>query len=60
MNYIGIDIGATNIRIGIIDENQELIAKQKLFKPQIRNEYDVANIILDSINKIDAGNLGGE
>lgn len=52
-NYIGIDIGGTNIRVGAIDENSNLIClyKESTFK-NVTNVEELYEKIVDLIKKI--------
>ncbi len=47
MYYIGIDLGGTNIVVGLVDENYKIV--DKLSKPTLR-EREVDEIVLDMIN----------
>ena len=37
MKYIGIDIGATNLKAGLVDETGQILAKQKMKVAQIES-----------------------
>lgn len=47
MNYVGIDIGGTGIKAGLISENGEVIKKSKIPTGKTRNP----NMIIDDIGK---------
>lgn len=51
MKYIGIDVGATNLRIGIFDDSISLLKAIKIKKPSIHDEESIANIILINLAK---------
>lgn len=46
MNYIGIDIGGTNIKIGLVSENYQLITLYKFPTPN-----DIINVLFGEIKK---------
>jgi glucokinase len=56
MYYIGVDIGGTNIKVGVVDKNGNLLKKQS-FKTLIDNHYteiaqDIYNTILALIKSL--------
>lgn len=60
MKYIGIDIGATNLRLGIFDESMSMLKAIKIIKPSIHSEDSLANIILDNLAKeVDPNEIRG-
>ena len=42
MKYIGIDIGATNLKAGLVDEAGQILATQKMKVAQIESPDDLA------------------
>ncbi len=67
MVYVGVDIGATYIRVGLIDKNGNVINKVKTKQPSTGDENVVANMIIrlirdlamdSSIEGIGIGSIG--
>lgn len=46
MNYIGIDIGGTNLKAGLVDENGVVCATQKMKIAQIENQDSLADTLV--------------
>lgn len=52
MVYVGVDIGATYIRVGLIDRDGSVINKIRTKQPSTGDENTVANIIIRSIRDL--------
>ena len=60
MAYVGVDVGATYIRIGLIREDGSVINKVKIRQPVSGDENTVANVIIKSIKDLTNGiNIDG-
>ncbi|ADY00801.1 MAG: ROK family protein [Vulcanisaeta sp.] len=55
MVYVGVDVGATYIRIGLIREDGSVINKVKIRQPVSGDENTVANVIIKSIKELTNG-----
>ena len=59
--YIGIDIGGTNLRIGVIDENYQVVEFNKLPTSTLSNASDkvacLSEVITPYINKYQKENI---
>jgi len=51
MNYLGIDIGGTNIAYGIVDSNNEIVYSNSLKTNSFKNAQACAKAIYDDIKK---------
>ncbi len=47
--YIGVDIGATNIKIGLLDANFKILRKKKLYTPTFSNKEDLIEALVENI-----------
>ncbi|MGC9152289.1 MAG: ROK family protein [Vulcanisaeta sp.] len=52
MVYVGVDVGATYIRVGLVDEGGNVISRVKVRQPTTGDENTVAAIIIDAIKDI--------
>jgi glucokinase len=50
---IGIDVGGTKVRVGLIDETLQLIRKEVASTASCRNKQDLFQMIMEMIDKID-------
>lgn len=58
MNYLGIDCGATNLRIGLFDEQENLLNKWKIPSPLKNQPEKLADIIKEQIGDIQVQSIG--
>ena len=49
MKRIGIDIGGTKINIGILDENNNVIANKKIYIRDIKNLTDDVKALIENL-----------
>ncbi|MCX5656665.1 MAG: ROK family protein, partial [Candidatus Omnitrophica bacterium] len=47
--YIGVDIGATNIKIGLLDANFKILRKKKLYTPIFSNKEELIEALVKNI-----------
>ncbi|GAB6945693.1 ROK family protein [Vulcanisaeta sp. JCM 14467] len=60
MVYVGVDVGATYIRVGLVSEDGSIINKVKTRQPMSGDENTVANVIIKSIRDLTGGgNIDG-
>ncbi|GAB6948378.1 ROK family protein [Vulcanisaeta sp. JCM 16161] len=55
MVYVGVDVGATYIRVGLVNEDGDIINKVKTRQPTTGDENTVASIIIKSIRDLTGG-----
>ncbi|WP_438348525.1 ROK family protein [Paenibacillus sp. FA6] len=53
-SVIGVDIGGTNIRVGLVNENLELARKETVLTGSFRNADEIFNQIKQMIEKVDS------
>lgn len=58
MVYVGVDVGATYIRVGLVNEDGSIINKVKTRQPVSGDENTVANVIIRSIRDLTGGGGG--
>ncbi len=57
MVYVGVDVGATYIRVGLVNEDGQVINKVKTRQPMSGDENTVANVIIKSIRDLTGGGV---
>ena len=51
MKYVGIDIGGTNLKAGLVDECGNLLASQKMKIAEIENQEDLVRTMATMTKK---------
>ena len=52
MKYVGIDVGGTNLKAGIVDENGNILATTKMKIAQIANQEELARTMADMTREL--------
>ncbi|WP_069807370.1 ROK family protein [Vulcanisaeta thermophila] len=57
MVYVGVDVGATFIRVGVVGEGGEVLGRIKVPQPSVGDEDTVARVIIRAIRDLGVGKI---